>query len=130
MKITQIIAMALAGIIGFMSIISGSSVLLGMKEVDYTVLNWLVVYNVTFGILSVITAFLIWKYVTLSKKIIALILCTHAAVLTYLYFFSETVAIESIKAMTFRVSIWLLIFILVKLGLSKKVKSIKIKHNR
>lgn len=112
MKIKQIVAFALAGIIGIMSFISGSLVLLGLKEVDYTVLSWLVIYNVVLGILSVITAFLIWKYVALSKKIIVLILCSHLAVLTYLYFISETVASESIKAMIFRVVIWLLVFFL------------------
>lgn len=126
MKITQIIAFSLAGIIGIISVISGSSVLLGLKEVGYSVLNWLVVYNVTLGILSVITAFFIWKNFTLSKKMIVQVLCTHTVVLTYLYFFSETVASESIKAMIFRVCIWLLITILVQLGQSKK--EILLKH--
>ncbi len=119
MKITQIIAVALAGFIGIMSIISGSLVLLGFREVGYTVLTGLVVYNVAVGALSVITAFLIWKNFMLSKKYIYLILIFHASVLSYIYFFSETVAIESIKAMTFRVGIWLLIFILVLPGQSK-----------
>ncbi len=119
MKITQSISVVLAGFIGIMSIISGSSVLLGFREVGYTVLTGLVVYNVAVGALSVITAFLIWKNFMLSKKYIYLILIFHASVLSYIYFFSETVAIESIKAMTFRVGIWLLIFILVLPGQSK-----------
>ncbi len=117
--------MALAGIIGIMSVISGSSVLLGLREVGYTVLNWLVVYNVAVGILSVITAFLIWNNFPLSKKIISLILCSHAAVMTYLGFFSETVAIESIQAMIFRVGVWLIIFILVHRTQSTKSNTIK-----
>lgn len=127
MKITHIVATALAGIMGIMAIIVGSMVFFGAREVDYNVLNWLLVYNVALGILSVIAAFFIWKNLALSKKIIALILCSHAAVLTYLFFFSETVATESIKAMTFRVGIWLLIFILVQLGQSKKANTINIK---
>ena len=68
MKITQITAVVLAGFIGIMSIISGSSVLLGFLEVGYRVLNEPVVYNVALGVLSVITAILIWKHVLLSKK--------------------------------------------------------------
>lgn len=119
MKTTQIIAMVLAGAIGIMSMISGSMVLLGLREVDYTVLNALVVYNVAVGVLSVITAFLIWKNFMFSRKLISLILISHASILAYLYFFSETVALESIKAMTFRVGVWLLIFILT---LSEKKK--------
>nr|AWJ66179.1 hypothetical protein [uncultured bacterium] len=125
MKITKIIAMALAGFIGIMSIISGSLVLLGIREVGYTVLTGLVVYNVAVGVLSVITAFLIWKHFVLSKKMIFLILFFHGFVLIYLYFFSETVAIESIKAMTFRVVVWLLIFLLIQLKLTKKTNSSK-----
>lgn len=125
MKITQIIAVVLAGFIGIMSIISGSSVLLGFREVGYTVLKGLVIYNVAVGVLSVITAFLIWKHFVLSKKMIFLILFIHGSVLAYLYFFSETVANESIKAMTFRVVVWLLIFILVRLKLPKKINSAK-----
>ena len=113
MKPLQIIALVLAGLIGIMSVISGSTVLLGLREVQYTVLNGLLVYNVVVGALSVITAFLIWKNFMLSKKYISLILIFHASVLAYLYFFSETVAMESIKAMIFRVGIWILIFILV-----------------
>ena len=124
MKITQIISVVLAGFIGIISIISGSSVLLGFREVGYTVLNGLVVYNVAVGVLSVITAFLIWKHFVFSKKMIFLILIFHGSVLAYLYFFSETVAMESIKAMTFRVAIWLMIFILVQLGHSKKTNTI------
>lgn len=119
MKTAQFIAMLLAGAIGIMSVISGSMVLLGLREVGYTVLNGLVVYNVAIGMLSIITAILIWKTFTLSKKLISLILILHASVLVYLYFFSETVAMESIKAMTFRVVVWLIIFILVQLSPNK-----------
>jgi len=120
MKTLQIIAMVLAGAIGIMSMVSGTSVLLGLREVGYTVLNGLVVYNVAVGALSVITAYLIWKNFMLSNKLITLILIFHASVLAYLYFFSETVAMESIKSMIFRVGIWLLIFILVLPGQTKK----------
>jgi len=123
MKVRRIIAIVLAAIIGTMSVISGSSVLLGLRVVDYTVLNWLVVYNVTLGILSIITGFVIWKKLKFSINLIITILLLHLFVLSYLYFFSETVATESIKAMAFRVSIWLLIFILVWI---KKGNSIKI----
>lgn len=125
MKITHIIAMVFAGIIGIASVISGSSVLLGHSEVSYTVLNWLVVYNVAFGVLSIFVAFLFWKNFVLSKKLTLLILCSHTAVLAYLFFFSETVATESIEAMTFRVGIWILIFILVRLGKFKKINTLK-----
>ena len=122
MKIAQIIALVLAGALGIMSIISGSMVLLGLREVGYRVLIGLVIYNVALGALSVITAFLIWKNFLLSRKLIYLILIFHALVLAYLYFFSATVAMESLKAMTFRVGVWLLIFILTLPGKNKYLK--------
>ncbi|MDO9594721.1 MAG: hypothetical protein Q7J19_06980, partial [Lutibacter sp.] len=43
------IAVILAVLIGGMSVISGCLVLLNYKIPDYTVLNWLVIYNVIFG---------------------------------------------------------------------------------
>ncbi|MBD1259704.1 hypothetical protein HZY62_03830 [Maribacter polysiphoniae] len=125
MKTTQIIALVLAGAIGTMSVLSGTSVLLGLHKVDYTVLNGLVVYNIVVGALSVITAYLIWKDFLLSKKLISVILCFHALVLAYLYFFIDTVAMESIKAMVFRVIVWLLIFLFIRLKLVKKRSSTK-----
>ena len=125
MKTTRIIALVLAGAIGTMSVLSGTSVLLGLHKVDYTVLNGLVVYNIVVGALSVITAYLIWKDFLLSKKLISVILCFHALVLAYLYFFIDTVAMESIKAMVFRVIVWLLIFLFIRLKLVKKRSSTK-----
>ncbi|WP_273276613.1 hypothetical protein [Maribacter polysiphoniae] len=125
MKTTRIIALVLAGAIGTMSVLSGTSVLLGLHKVDYTVLNGLVVYNIVVGALSVITAYLIWKDFLLSKKLISVILFFHALVLAYLYFFIDTVAMESIKAMVFRVIVWLLIFLFIRLKLVKKRSSTK-----
>lgn len=125
MKTTRIIALVLAGAIGTMSVLSGTSVLLGLHKVDYTVLNGLVVYNIVVGALSVITAYLIWMDFLLSKKLIWVILCFHALVLAYLYFFIDTVAMESIKAMVFRVIVWLLIFLFIRLKLVKKRSSTK-----
>ncbi len=112
MKITRIIALALALIIGVMSVFAGSMVLLGFRIPDYTVLNWLVFYNIILGVLSIATAFFIWKNYELSKKAIILILSSHLLMLLYLSFFNEVVALDSIKAMGFRVSIWFIIFIL------------------
>ena len=125
MRVSQFIAIALASIIGIMSVISGSLVLLGLRTVDYRVLNWLVVYNVILGIISIIASFLIWKNFTLSKKLISIILSFHIIIVIYLYFFNKMVSVESIKAMIFRVSIWILIFILVRLKLFKKINSPK-----
>ena len=55
------IASILAFIIGAMAIFAGGQALLG-KDPGYYVINWLLLYNYTIGILTVfVTAILIWK---------------------------------------------------------------------
>lgn len=112
MKTTLIIATILANLIGILSIISGSMVLLGLRSVDYRVLDWLVVYNVVLGIISIMVAYQIGKQHRKSKLMIVSILLLHLLVLGYLYFFNESVAVESIKAMAFRVGVWVMILLL------------------
>lgn len=112
MKNLHKIAAILALLIGGMSVISGSKVLLGIDVKDYTVLNWLVIYNVIFGVISFVAAYLIWKNKSIAKKIVVFILAAHTFSAIYLYFFSESVASESIKAMSFRIGIWILIYLL------------------
>ena len=106
MKNLHKIAVILALLIGAMSIFAGSKVLLGIDTKNYTVLNWLVVYNVIFGFISIIVAYFIWTKHQFIKKAIAFVLASHVLLLIYLNFFDETVASESINAMVFRVSIW------------------------
>jgi uncharacterized membrane protein (DUF2068 family) len=106
------IAAILALFIGGMSVVAGSKVLLGIDVKNYAVLNWLVIYNVIFGAISIVAAYLIWKNKSLAKKAIVLVLAANIFVSLYLYFFSENVASESLKAMSFRISIWVLIYLL------------------
>ncbi len=112
MKILYKIAAILALVIGIISVISGSMVLLNYNIPNYNVLNWLVIYNVILGGISIVAAILIWKNNKSVRKIIVVILISHLLVYLYLYFISQEVALESIKAMGFRVSIWTVIFLL------------------
>lgn len=113
MKNVYKIASILALIIGAISVFAGSKVLLGIDTKNYTVLNWLVTYNVIFGFLSIITAYLIWTKNIILKKAIAFILTSHLVILFYLNFFSENAASESINAMVFRVSVWTIISLII-----------------
>jgi len=112
MKILKKIAATLALFIGLMSVFAGSKVLLGIDSKDYNILTWLVSYNIIFGVISIVAAYLIWKAKKMSKSLTLFILAMHFMVFLYLKFFSDTVAIDSIKAMIFRTSIWLLIAVL------------------
>lgn len=112
MKILYKIATILALLIGIMSVISGAMVLLNYNNPSYNVLNWLVVYNVILGGISLVAAILIWKNNKSARKIILIILISHLLVFLYLYFSNQEVALESIKAMGFRISVWTVIFLL------------------
>lgn len=112
MKILYKIAAILALLIGIMSIISGSMVLLNYNIPSYNVLNWLVIYNVILGGISIVAAILIWKNNKYARKTILAILISHLLVFLSLYFLSQEAALESIKAMGFRISVWTVIFLL------------------
>jgi len=112
MNVLKKVAATLALFIGIMSVFAGSKVLLGIDIKDYNILTWLVTYNVIFGFISILAAYLIWKAKKMSKNLTLFILAMHFMVFIYLKLFSTTVATESIKAMLFRTSIWGLIAIL------------------
>ena len=107
-----IVAAFIALFIGAMSIFAGTKVLLGLETKAYHILVWLLVYNVFFGVISLVTAFLILKNNKFGKPITYFILVSHFLVFIYLKFISETAASESINAMLFRTSIWIIIVIL------------------
>ncbi len=107
------IAAVLAFIIGAMAIFAGGQVLLG-KVMDYYVIDWLPIYNFSAGLVSsFITAILIWKR---SKYAISAAIGTfaiHGTVMLVLQIiYREVVASDSIKAMTVRLVVWLIILTL------------------
>ncbi|MEP1093863.1 MAG: hypothetical protein ABJG78_02070 [Cyclobacteriaceae bacterium] len=108
-KSYKIAASILALIIGLMSVFAGSKVLLGIDVKEYNVLDWLVYYNVAFGVISIFTAYFIWQGIAKGKSLSLFILSMHFVVFLYLKFLSDTAAPESIKAMIFRTSIWVVI---------------------
>ncbi|MCF6280147.1 MAG: hypothetical protein L3J14_07350 [Flavobacteriaceae bacterium] len=110
--LSQKIAGILALFIGVMSVFAGSKVLLEIDTKSYAVLFWLVSYNVIFGAISMITAYFIWKNKAIAKTLTLFVLTMHFLVFIYLKFMSVTTAQESVKAMIFRTSIWILIAVL------------------
>ena len=107
------IAAALALFIGAMSAIVGSRALLGLYVPDYPILQWMLVYNVTAGVVSIVVSILIWQKHRLMKGASILIAASHTFILLLLItVFSEVAAFECIKAMVFRIVIWIVIIIL------------------
>jgi hypothetical protein len=104
------IASVLAFIIGGMAIFSGGKALLGVDP-GYNVINWVPVYNYTMGILTVfITAILLSKNSRLAMLATIGTFSLHALVMLLLQtVFRDTVASESIQAMTLRLIVWAVI---------------------
>lgn len=106
------IAAFIALFIGAMSIFAGTKVLVGIDTKIHTILVWLLVYNVFFGLISILVAYLIFKNKAKNKVATCFVLASHTLVFLYLKFISETAASESVKAMLFRISIWVIIVII------------------
>ena len=104
------IAAVLAFIIGAMAVFAGGQVLLGNLP-DYYVINWLPVYNYTVGILTVfVTAILIWSRHRFAMPAAIATFGIHTLVMLILQIsYRDVVAIDSIVAMTVRMTIWIII---------------------
>jgi len=103
-------ASVLAFIIGGMAIFAGGKVLLGINP-GYYVINWVPVYNYTMGILTIfVTAILLWRNSRLAMPAAIGTFSLHALVMLLLQtVFRDTVASESIQAMTLRLIVWAII---------------------
>lgn len=104
------IAAILAVIIGGMAVAAGGQVLLG-KVQDYYVIDWVPVYNFSIGVISVlITAILLWKNHSLALPAAVATLLAHSLVMVILQTaYRDVVAVDSIVAMTLRISTWVII---------------------
>ena len=117
------IAAVLAFIIGAMAIFAGGQVLLG-KVMDYYVIDWLPIYNLIAGLVSsFITAILIWKGSKYAMSAAIGIFAVHGTVMLVLQIaYQEVVAPDSIKAMTVRLVVWLIILTLMVVQAQKNKK--------
>jgi hypothetical protein len=104
------IAAVLSFIIGLMAIIAGGRVLLGHLP-DYYVIDWLPVYNFIAGVFSAsLTAILIWKNHRLALPAAITTFGLHALVMIVLQTaYRNVVAPDSLRAMTIRLVIWVII---------------------
>ncbi len=113
------LASILAVILGLLSIKEGGSVLLGLSTKPYTILPWLVWYNVVIGFLSVLCGRGLWLKRTWADKLADTIVTLHGLVLVILivlFAFHEAVAMISIMAMLFRTVVWVGIILLTRWG--------------
>ena len=107
------IASSLAFLIGAIAVIAGGLVLLG-QETDYLVINWLLLYNYTVGVLTVsITAILIWTNNKLALPATIATFGAHTSImLILLTTYRGIVSAHSLEDMTVRIISWAIILIL------------------
>jgi len=90
---------------------------LGISSPNYIVLHWLVIYNVSLGVVSVLAGAGLWRLRPWAISLAGLIAVSHAFVLALLIVFfmsGKSVAHQSILAMVFRTTVWVGIFLFVK----------------
>jgi hypothetical protein len=120
-KLLYRIAAVLAFIIGAMAVFAGGQVLLG-RDPGYYVIDWLPIYNFILGVLSVtVTAILIWRRSNYALPAALTTFSTHAVIMLILQFaYRDVVAVDSLVAMTIRLTAWLIILALLYFGLRKQ----------
>jgi hypothetical protein len=104
-------------IVGILTIIAGSKVLLGISSPNYSVLPWLVLYNVSLGAISLIAGIGLWNHRSWAILLSGVITALHSLIfiiLFVMFILGKTVAFQSILAMLFRTTVWLGIFVVAK----------------
>lgn len=111
--ILQRIMAAVAVVFGIVTIIAGSRVLTG-TDPGYTVFQPLLVYNTLMGVVYIVGGLMIWRNLRRGKYVAASIFTLNLIVLggiAYLYFVSDGVAVDSLRAMTLRTVVWLVLLL-------------------
>lgn len=112
-RIIQGVFALIAVLFGIATIIAGTRVLTG-SDPGYIVFRPLLVYNTAMGIAYVAAGVIAWRSLDKGKYAAATIFTLNLLVLgiiSYLYATGSAVAINSVRAMTFRTAVWLVLFI-------------------
>ncbi len=97
---------------GLATIFAGGRVLLG-SDPGYVVFRPLLVFNTVMGLVYVLAGIAIWRNVVRGRQAAGAIFAINFLVLlaiSLLYVNGSAVAMESLRAMTLRTGIWLVLF--------------------
>jgi len=111
MKITQNALALVAMLFGLVTIFAGTRVLLG-SDPGYIVYRPLLIYNAAMGIVYVSASIIAFRNVKQGMYAAGVIFALNLVVLTtiyYLYTKGSPIAIESLRAMTLRTVVWLVL---------------------
>jgi hypothetical protein len=113
MRLVQGVLALVAVLIGLVTIIAGARVIAGAHP-GYIVFWPLLIYNTAMGIAYVAAGVIAWRNLERGKYAAAAIFVLNLLVLGtigYLYAAGSSVAIESVRAMTLRTVVWLVLFL-------------------
>lgn len=109
----RMITALVAIVFGVVTVFSGGRVLLG-ADPGYVVLRPLLAYNTLMGVAYVLAGVLIWRSIPLGTWAAGLIFGLNLIVLVgilVVYRSGGAVAVDSLRAMTFRTVVWLVLFL-------------------
>lgn len=113
MRTVQRLLAIIAMLFGIATLVAGTRVLLG-ADPGYPVYRPLLVYNTAMGAAYVAAGVLAWVALDRGKHAAAAIFVLNLLVLGvvgYLYAEKGAVAVESLRAMTLRTGVWLVLFL-------------------
>jgi len=113
MRIAQTVAALVAVLFGLLTVFAGGRVLLG-SDPGYTVFLPLLIFNTTMGAVYIVTGVLIWRSVKQGMNGAAAIFFLNLvvlAIIVYLYKEGSSIAVDSLRAMSFRTIVWFILFV-------------------
>ncbi len=105
----------IAALMGVLPVITGTRVLSGSFDPGYATFITLITYNILMGLVSVAAGYFIWTKTKQALLFSGFVAGGHILVLlSLLTVFNDVIATQSIKAMTFRSVVWIVIFLFVR----------------
>lgn len=112
-RIAQTIVVAVALLFGVVTLFAGGRVLLGYDP-GYVVFRPLLIYNTAMGLAYLAAGITVWRNVTAGRNAAGAIFLLNLLVLVgiiVIYRSGGAVAVDSLRAMTLRTVVWLLLFV-------------------
>ncbi len=112
-RIVQMLVAAVAVLFGIVTVLAGGGVLLG-SDPGYEVFRPLVIYNTVMGAAYVAGGVTIWRSSNAGRYAAGAIFLLNLVVLVgivLIYRNGGAVAVDSLRAMTFRTVVWLVLFL-------------------
>ena len=113
-NVAQRSAAVVAILFGLATLVAGGRVLMGYSDPGYVVYQPLLIYNTAMGFAYVAAGVAIWVSRQRGKYAAFAIFLFNIAVLlgvVFLYANGGAVAVDSVRAMAFRTSVWLALFV-------------------